>query len=201
MYRSGVTVGELIAELQSEVDIAGTVPASAYLRWVSSLEQLIYADLLLFERGADLEAHDGFLDLSLLTAGEGERGVTFDDLRKVYLGGEELTRAGRIGAYQFDEEKSLYYPDGDGVRVSVFGDGEADTYHVIWRVIPAVKNGEGEEVLLPYPWLDMVLSYLRGEAYKVANDDAQAAKWLGDYNTRLASFREWAAKRNERYGE
>lgn len=201
MYHSGVTVGELIVEMQEEVDIAGVVPASAYYRWISSLEALLYSDVLLFDRQASLAAVDGFLDLSLLTVGEGERAVLFDDVRKVYLDGEELTRSGRVGAYQFDEEKSIYYPDENGVRVSVYGEGGDETYDIIWRVIPAPKTGDGDEVMLPMEWLDMVMARLRGEAYKVANDDEQAAKWLGDYNTQLTSFREWAAVRGQRYGE
>lgn len=201
MYHSGVTVGELIVEMQEEVDIAGVVPASAYYRWISSLEALLYSDVLLFDRQASLAAVDGFLDLSLLTVGEGERAVLFDDVRKVYLDGEELTRSGRVGAYQFDEEKSIYYPDENGIRVSVYGEGGDETYDIIWRVIPAPKTGDGDEVMLPVEWLDMVMARLRGEAYKVANDDEQAAKWLGDYNTQLTSFREWAAVRGQRYGE
>lgn len=201
MYHSGVTVGELIVEMQKEVDIAEVVPASAYYRWISSLEALLYSDVLLFDRQASLAAVDGFLDLSLLTVGEGERTVLFDDVRKVYLDGEELTRSGRVGAYQFDEEKSIYYPDENGIRVSVYGEGGDETYDVIWRVIPAPKKGDGDEVMLPVEWIDMVMARLRGEAYKVANDDEQAAKWLGDYNTQLTSFREWAAVRGQRYGE
>lgn len=201
MYHSGVTVGELIVEMQEEVDIAGVVPASAYYRWISSLEALLYSDVLLFDRQASLTAVDGFLDLSLLTVGDGERAVLFDDVRKVYLDGEELTRSGRVGAYQFDEEKSIYYPDENGIRVSVYGEGGDETYDIIWRVIPAPKTGDGDEVMLPMEWLDMVMARLRGEAYKVANDDEQAAKWLGDYNTQLTSFREWAAVRGQRYGE
>jgi hypothetical protein len=201
MYHSGVTVGELIVEMQEEVDIAGVVPASAYYRWISSLEALLYSDVLLFDRQASIAAVDGFLDLSLLTVGEGERTVLFDDVRKVYLDGEELTRSGRVGAYQFDEEKSIYYPDENGIRVSVYGEGGDETYDIIWRVIPAPKTGDGDEVMLPVEWIDMVMARLRGEAYKVANDDEQAAKWLGDYNTQLTSFREWAAIRGRRYGE
>ena len=55
--------------------------------------------------------------------------------------------------------------------------------------------------MLPYEWLELVMSKLRGEAYKIANDDGQAAKWLEDYNAQLSSFTEWARKRQERYGE
>ena len=201
MYHSGTTVGELIVEMQEEVDVAGVIPAPAYRRWITALETLIYSDILLFDRKASLTAQDGFLNISELSVGDGERTVLFDDVRKVYLDGEELVRSGRVGAYQFDDEKMIYYADEDGIRVSVFGGGENDAYDVIWRVVPAPKTADADEVMLPVEWIDMVMARLRGEAYKVANDDEQAAKWLGDYNTQLASFREWAAARGKRYGE
>ena len=42
MYNSGVTLSDIITELSGEVDIAGSIPDSAYIRWVNTLEQLIY---------------------------------------------------------------------------------------------------------------------------------------------------------------
>jgi hypothetical protein len=50
-------------------------------------------------------------------------------------------------------------------------------------------------------WLDLLAARMRGEAYKVANEDGLAGKWMNDYNMQLESFKIWAAKRNERYGE
>jgi hypothetical protein len=46
----------------------------------------------------------------------------------------------------------------------------------------------------------MVAAKMRGEAYKIANEDGLAAKWLADYNAQLESFKVWAADRNHRYG-
>ena len=46
----------------------------------------------------------------------------------------------------------------------------------------------------------MLLSRLRGEIYKVSNEDALAAKWLADYNAELETFKVWAAQHGEVYG-
>ncbi len=203
MYHSGMTVSNVLDIVAGEVDIVGRIDASSYCRWISSLEGLIYADILSEERVAEVKAdQNGVIPLSLLPVGTGERIPIFDDILKVYRCGDELTRVGLAAFCQFGEDKALYYKNNDGeLAVSVYGQGQGDTYLVLWRAIPTVKQNDGEEILLPYEWLDLLLAKLRGEAYKIANDDAQAAKWLGDYNTQMESFRLWAAERRKRYGE
>jgi hypothetical protein len=47
----------------------------------------------------------------------------------------------------------------------------------------------------------MVLARIRGEVYKLAGDDDNAAKWLNDYNTQLESFKLWASERQKWFGE
>ena len=58
-----------------------------------------------------------------------------------------------------------------------------------------------EEAELPVEYLDMAGAKIRGEAYKIANEDGLAAKWLADYNQQMENFKIWAASRNERFGE
>lgn len=202
MYHSGITVADAIGMLTEEVDIVGDIPVSSYLRWVSSLEHLIYSDLLVDERRAEAVAEaGGVIRLSELSSAEGEKIPTFDEITKVYRDGEELTRAGLATACQFGNDKAFYVKDGEGIMVSVFGEGEGDTFTLVWRAIPAVKTSSSEEILVPYAFLDMVLAKMRGEAYKLANDDTQAAKWLGDFNAQMESFRLWASERRKRFGE
>lgn len=47
---------------------------------------------------------------------------------------------------------------------------------------------EGEPLPLPEEHLPLLAAYVRGEAYKSVNDDALAAKWLGEYNGRLVQL-------------
>lgn len=199
MYNSGVTVAEIIAELSSEVDIAGSIPDSAYIRWTNTLEQLIYTDILDFYAAQEVTLSDRSFSLSSLTPAEGEDAAGYDDIVKVYGDGREYVRAGVISSVIFDGDKSIYWQEGDAVKVSSIV--EPDTVTVIRRVRPAKKTAVTGVVMLPYEWLELLLSKLRGEAYKIANDDGQAAKWLNDYNSQMSSFSEWVAKRQERYGE
>lgn len=199
MYNSGVTIADIITELSGEVDIAGSIPDSAYIRWVNSLEQLLYTDVLGFYSAHSVTLSNGGFALSSITSGTGEDSCRYDDIVKVYGDGREFVRAGVISSVIFDGDKNIYWQDGDTVRLSSIV--EPDTVTVVRRIRPAKKTTSSGTVMLPYEWLELLLSKLRGEAYKLANDDGQAAKWLNDYNSLLSSFSEWASKRQERYGE
>jgi hypothetical protein len=72
---------------------------------------------------------------------------------------------------------------------------------LIVRLRPALKGeNSADEVALPPEFVDLATARMRGEIYKIANEDGLAAKWLSDYNSQLESFKIWAAKRNERFG-
>jgi hypothetical protein len=47
----------------------------------------------------------------------------------------------------------------------------------------------------------MLAARLRGEAYKLANEDALAAKWLSDYNAQLDDFKAFSAAHAPSFGE
>lgn len=55
-------------------------------------------------------------------------------------------------------------------------------------------------VRLPLEFIDMAKAKLRGEAYKLANEDVLAAKWLNDYNVLLESFKAWVQTKEPRFG-
>lgn len=201
MYDSGVMVSDIISMLESEVDIRGTLDYNSISRWISSLEQLIYTDLVKCYRSCDVGFDGTSFNISDMPKNDGERSVIFDDIVKVYDETDEVIRSGAIAAWQFREDKAIYWQDGETVQVRLLREG-VDTLHVIYRVRPEIKVGDSDDtVKVPYEWLEMVLSKVRGEAYKIAGDDAQAAKWLGDYNTQLEQFKAWVAERQKWFGE
>ena len=118
MYNSGVTLSDIITELSGEVDIAGSIPDSAYIRWVNTLEQLIYTDILGFYGRQNVTLAGGGFALSSITSGTGEDSCRYDDIVKVYGDGREYVRAGVISSVIFDGDKGIYWQDGDSVKVS-----------------------------------------------------------------------------------
>lgn len=200
MYDSNVTIKELINMLKSEVDVVSDIQDDYVCRWVSSLEQLLYEDVLKFYRTTTVTLQNGSFSISLLEKGEGEKAPIFDDIVKVYDETDELVRSGAIAAHQFKDDKAIYYLDGNDVKVKLFTN--SDSLYVICKVRPEIKtNVNGGTIKLPYEWLEMVLARVRGEVYKLAGDNDNAAKWLNDYNTQLESFKVWVSERQKWFGE
>ena len=57
-----------------------------------------------------------------------------------------------------------------------------------------------EHVKVPAEFIELVSAKLRGEACKLANEDALAAKWLSDYNVLLETFKTWIAGKQPSFG-
>ncbi len=201
MYDSGLKVSDIIPMLESEVDINPFLNYEYISRWISSLEQLIYTDIIKDYRSAIVPLDIDQFDLDAIVPPDGCRYVTFDDIVKVYYDTDELVRCSPIAAHQFSGEKPIYWHEGNVFYAKLLRDGVSEL-HVIYKARPEIKVGDSDDaVKVPYEWLEMVLSKVRGEAYKIAGDDAQAAKWLNDYNTQLESFKVWVAERQKWFGE
>lgn len=207
LYDSAVTTADFILGLRDELDIASIIPDSAFIRWLNTVEQTVYTELIREMRSVHLTVDyvDGdtpSFSLSDIVPSDGEDPVIFDDILKVYVDGIELDRVSLISGVTFDN-LGMYYIDGGRVMVkTLVPASEVTVIHVVRPVKKAVENGELpiETVKLPAEWLEIAASRLRGEAYKLANDDNLAAKWLNDYNLYLEQFKVWL-KKNKVYGE
>ena len=207
LYDSAVTTADFINGIKDEIDIASAVPDSAFVRWLNTVEQTVYTELIREMRSVHLTVDyvDGdtpSFSLSDIVPSDGEDPVIFDDILKVYVDGIELDRVSLISGVTFDN-LGMYYIDGGRVMVkTLVPASEVTVIHVVRPVKKAVENGElpRETVKLPAEWLEIAASRLRGEAYKLANDDNLAAKWLNDYNLYLEQFKVWL-KKNKVYGE
>lgn len=201
MYDSKVSVAEVVRMLESEVDIQSAIDYNSCARWITSLEQLIYTDIVKDYRSTEVLLQGDVLCIDQIFVEEGYNKPTFDEIVKVYDEIDELVRCGPIAAHQFSEDKPIYWNEGETVHAKILRDG-VDHLLVIFKARPEIKMDESADtVKVPYEWLEMVLSKVRGEAYKIAGDDAQAAKWLNDYNTQLESFKAWCNERQKWFGE
>jgi hypothetical protein len=66
MYDSEVTTADLIAEIKDEIDIASIVPDTAFLRWLNTVEQTVYTELILTNptNGEIVEQEDSDVKIS-----------------------------------------------------------------------------------------------------------------------------------------
>lgn len=205
MYDSGVTAKDFIDTLITEADISIEIPYASMLRWLSAVEQFAYTEVLREYARCTMdlsEINTDVIRLDTLPVPSGAAVPIYDDIIRVYgEEGQEIRKSGAVAGYEFPDF-DLYYTDYNG-HLILSTRIEQSKITVIYRIRPAIKTDDNKAALnvaLPPEYLDMAGAKIRGEAYKIANEDGLAAKWLADYNQQVENFKVWAASRNERYG-
>ena len=118
----------------------------------------------------------------------------FEDIYAIYDGKIQLIKTSLTSGDIFPY---TYYKNGNDVGISASGNGE---YRVIYNVRPKVKTNTESNVMLPIEFIDLAKAKLRGEAYKLANEDALAGKWINDYNVLLENFKAWVDDKTPAFG-
>ena len=197
MFDSGIWASSLINDLKSEVDVAYEIPDNTYMTWLNSLEQLLYSEFIR-EQGKILVANPGKdkINISSLIVPAGESPVRFEDIYTIYADGVQLIKSTLTSGVIFP---NTYYKV--GVDVGYHTDDVVSEMTIIYFVRPEIKKDTvSANVMIPYEFIELVKAKLRGEAFKLCNEDAVAAKWLSDYNALLESFRQWLDLKRAGFG-
>ena len=202
MFDSGISVRDLVDELKnSEVDIALDIPNATYVSWLNSLQQLLYTEVVREQRKTTLqETMSNSVSLSLITKGTDEETPIFEDIYAVYADGIQLIKSTLTSGMIFP---NTFYKDNNMIGFNI--KPPVSELTIIHIVRPALVEVIGDEipdvnVRVPIEFIDLVKSKLRGEAYKLANEDGLAAKWLNDYNTHLETFKAWIDGKSANFG-
>lgn len=222
MFDSGKTAKALIDELKSEVDIAVKIPDSSYVDWINAVEQTLY-DNIVREELTNNDAFSGpigtaFVEVTFtvnsLIGYDGEADEKaegrFEDIVSIRCNDRELTRVSpnvggkKLFPYTYWHRSvdivNLVTNDSVSMYVKAAGGDDLDitTAYIVRPKLKTLTNladNVDGRVRVPAEYLDMVKAKMRGEAYKLANEDALAAKWLADYNAQLEYFRAWIASK------
>lgn len=203
MLESGMKAKQLIEELKEEIDVALPIPDSYYVSWLNSVEQLLYSEIIKEQKCSEVIGGQGryaFSEIPLSNLAE-EAPVRFSDIYTVYADNVQLTKTNMATASLFN---NVFFNDDDNLGIKTDLD-DVDKIKIVYFVRPipkSIDNGEisDETVKIPPEFIELIRSKIRGEAYKLANEDAIAAKWLNDYNILLETFKMWIANREARFG-
>ena len=197
MFDSGVSLRDTIDEFENEVDIALNIPDKSYVEWENALEQLLYGELILEQREAIIEnPSNTSIDLSTITTPITENSVRFEDIHAVFAGSTQLIKSTLTSGVIFPD---VYYKDNNQMVYSV--QNTPSRLRIIYIARPAPKTVEAMgNIMLPIEFIELAKAKLRGEAYKLANEDALAAKWINDYNILLETFKAWLSQRASKFG-
>lgn len=201
MYNSGMTAAHLFSILREDVDIALSVGDGLCVLWLNAVQQMLYSEIVREQRVTVLEGEGDAVRYSSLAHSDEEDFPSARDIVGVFADGAEAQRvSGGIGRILHGERPAWY--DG-GAAICLMLPDKPETVEIAHVVRPALiteETADEAEVMVPPEFIPMVLARLRGEMYKVANEDGLAAKWLADYNTELETFKVWAASHGKHYG-
>ena len=201
MFDSGVTAKDIVDSIRGtdilppEVDIAPDIPEATYYTWIDEAEQLLYSEII---REITLWSKTGGIaspfNLSAVTAA-GAAPVRFEDIYAVHINDVQLAHVTAVGALFPD----TYWKQNNALCFST--QKTSATLKIYYNIRPALKAGSPTQtVKLPVEWLPIIRAKLRGEAFKLVNEDGLAAKWLNDYNVLLEQFKQYMAARTPQFG-
>ena len=193
MFDSGISVKNLIEELNTEVDIALQIPNATYVQWLNSLQQLLYTEIIKEQRKIDIKpAPSSPFSLSLLNVPN----TRFEDIYTIYADKTQLIKSTVASGVIFP---NTFYKQNDNVGYHTKNVPSEMT--IVYFVKPAlIKENDNSNVMVPIEFIDLVKAKLRGEAYKLANEGELSAMWLNDYNILLETFKAWIAEKSPNFG-
>lgn len=214
MFYSGITVRELINSIKDEADIAPVVNDDNYIHWINALEQMLYSEIIKEQNESVIVAELGTIKISDIEQnGTDEAPIRFEDIHAMYAHSDDTIDSKNVqlkkstpatGDYlpncYFKLENNIcfsqgfydkeLYPNGRAVRIIYFSRPKLKTKNTM----------EIDEIMLPAEFVELMKAKIRGEAYKLANEDALAAKWLNDYNVLLENFKIWISSKSPSFG-
>ena len=228
MFDSEIKVKDVVDELKNtEVDIALDIPNKTYVEWLNSLQQLLYSEVIKEQRSYtqsyEMSLPDGgivmpfglrssdemfetYIQSASIRPKTGESEVRFEDIHTVYADDIQLIKSTIASGMVFPNTFfKQYNEDTNKDELHVRLAKEPSEITVIYFVRPALIEVNGEvidnsNVMLPIEFIDLAKAKLRGEAYKLANEDGIAAKWLNDYNVLLENFKAWITTKSANFG-
>lgn len=206
IFDSGVNVSAFISQMQEEFEPYNGVARWRLVEWINALEQLIYSDIVQYESYGEVEAK---LDETYGTQNYLDEDINYISF-KIH---PELSaiRAGDIFAvkadgvmlasgrdYDSDMIDGTWYDRRGRLHVNVgFRPKVITVYFYARPKLISEENIAERDVHVPPEFIDLFRTRIRGEFYKLVNEDMLAAKWVNEYNAILEDFKEWCKRREE----
>ena len=203
MFDSGISAKALIAELQSEVDVALPISNSTCVTWLNSLQWLLYSAIIKEQNDLIItEPQEDVIQLANLDVSDNEAPIRFEDIYAVYADTTQLIKTSITSGFVFPD---CFYKKGDNLAVKMQKTPNFIKliYHIKPKLIKVNENDEIQDgnVMIPIEFIELVKSKLRGEAYSLENEYGSASNWLNNYNILLENFKQWLSDKAQQFGQ
>lgn len=214
MFHSGLEAECLINQIENETNLNFPVSREIMCSWLNMTEQLLYSDVVREMRSASVDFSHNIPLCELPFDGECEDFPRFSDICGIFAvspDGEriELEQTTPLNMLRGVQRDLSYCFDGGVIRFSDDLTSVSDKFAgnklrcrevIILRYVrPAPKSViSGRvigEIMLPPEFCELIACRLRGEKYRLIGDDVLCAKWIGEYNSVLASFADFVSAR------
>lgn len=205
MFDSGYPAEKLIEEVEKETNLAFPVTRESYASWLNLCEQGLYSDIIReekaeevpFAQGIDVRelSCDGFVDMARP-----------DDIRSVFLTldgkTEEVEKLSLENYLRGFGTGFVYACEGNRFVFRRSDERTDGTLTFIRTIRPIPKRVIGDAVtgtiMLPEEYLELMRCRLRGEKYRLMNEDVMCGKWISEYNYHLQMFTAFIEARRAR---
>ncbi len=192
MFRATVRIQQLLDTVTGTMGLVNDQPRSFYLERLNACLIRLYADVIR-DIGAcqvSISTQTGELYCSSISPGTLAATVRAQDICAVQCGAHQLQylpplsyRAAAAGGWYYTlQEEKLYYSCGTAGNKSL-------TVYCRQRPINYTTVNETAYIPLPDEYISLLEARLRFEGYRIANEDALAAKWLSEYQSELADLK------------
>ena len=197
MYKSSITAKSLIDRLMAEADFSPVIPLGAYIDWLNALESRLYSEIIkeiwAVEANVTVSGTEAYVAMSSIDPGSTEDYPValprVQDIVSVMADGVVFERSG--GRLVHEVPGNKFYERGGDIVITTATVAVPSKVTVLFTVRPEPKSAENyteRYIMMPDEFIPMAEAYIRAQAYKVANEDDLAAKWIGEYNTDLQNF-------------
>jgi len=186
IYQAHRTVGELIALAKEDLAFTSLPRESAFYDSLNDTLTRLYREVICEKLRCPLQVENGVAATENLTLPNEYAPVCGEDISAVWNGDRQLRflpytllSLGGTGYYTVYENQIILGDDKTGYALDV---------DIILR--PARLSEQTKDMAVPFPdeFLSLLLCRLRGDICRLAGEDAEAAKWLGEYNSLLEEF-------------
>ena len=202
MFDSGISIDNLVSELKQEVDIALPISNKSFVLWLNSLVHFLYTEFIQEQNKIIVDGTDDcIINLGEILMPDDEAAIRFEDIYTVFADTKQLIKSTVTSGNIFPN--TFYKMDNNLAYNALFQPKEIRIIYFVKPKLKAVDENDNIEpgnVMLPIEFIDLVKAKLRGEAYKLSNEDSLAAKWLNDYNILLETFKAWLNSKQPNFG-
>ncbi len=198
IFTSSTTAKLLIDDVMEDLGLYEPPARADFYKFFNECLTRLYTEVICHCSSVEMTTANGFITYNDLMV-KAEQSVSGADICAVAVKSpfNPIMRATPFTQKLLTSTTPCYVCEKDRIT---FNSTTRQTYLIFYTYRPSTVTAGNEstlQVALPAEYHNLLRAKLRGEAYKLANEDDLAAKWLGEYNLLLEDFCRYVAVKKE----